>query len=43
MVFRIEVDAFPIVFYNETDYIVQENQRRFSVVLEKKGIEGDGK
>ena len=36
MVFRIEVDAFPIVFYNETDYIVQEN-------LEKKGIEGDGK
>ncbi len=44
MVFRIEVDAFPIVFYNETDYIAYRKiKRRFSVVLEKKGIEGDGK
>lgn len=43
MVFRIEVDAFPIVFYNETDYIVQENQKKIFCCLEKKGIEGDGK
>ena len=37
MVFRIEVDAFPIVFYNETDYIVQENQKKIFCCFGEKG------
>ena len=37
MVFRIEVDAFPIVFYNETDYIVQANQKKIFCCFGKKG------
>ena len=36
-VFRIEVDAFLIVFYNETDYIVQENQKKIFCCFGEKG------
>lgn len=36
MVFRIEVDAFPIVFYNENDYIVQENQKKIFLLFWRK-------
>ena len=41
MVFRIEVDAFPIVFYNETDYIVQENQKKKHRITNKYQYEVD--
>ena len=41
MVFRIEVDAFPIVFYNETDYIVQENQKKKRRITNKYQYEVD--
>ena len=41
MVFRIEVDAFPIVFYNETDYIVQENQKKKHPITNKYQYEVD--
>lgn len=37
MVFRIEVDAFPIVFYNKTDYIVQGNQKKIFCCFGEKG------